>query len=283
MKNLFKPHNPVMEGADPFILVHGNKYYLYFTKESDGFKVYESSDLLNWEDEGYCLRKGEGIIGERGFWAPEIIYENGLFYMVYVCDEHLAIAKSSSPLGPFKQDKIEYLDEGNMIDGHFFKDGNDMYLYFVRFNHGNVIHMAKMNKDMVSFDKSSEHFLLKAELPWEISSNCFVIEGPFMLKHNNKYYLSFSCNHTKSPDYALGYAVSDSPLGPFKKYEGNPILSKNDKVCGLGHHSFFNRTDGQLMIVYHRHFSMTQNYPRQVCLDEAYFDGDILKIKGPTF
>ena len=69
-----KKRNPLMEGADPFILVHKGKYYLYFTKEDDGFKVYESSDLITWVDKGYCLKRGEGIIGNGGFWAPEIIY-----------------------------------------------------------------------------------------------------------------------------------------------------------------------------------------------------------------
>ena len=281
---MFKPHNPLMEGADPFILTYNGKYYLYFTKEDDGFKVYESDNLYSWIDRGYCLKRGEDVIGNGGFWAPEIIYENGLFYMVYVTDEHLAIATSKSPLGPFKQSKKEYLDEGNMIDGHFYKDNGQIYLYFVRFNNGNVIHVAKMNDDLLSFDKSTEKFLLKAELPWEVTSKFNVIEGPFVLKHQGKYYLTFSCNHTEHPDYAIGYAVSDNPMGPFKKFEGNPILHKTSEVCGVGHHSFFYRLeDNQLMCVYHRHYSLKQNYPRQVCLDEAYFEDNLLKINGPTF
>ena len=285
MNNAFVPHNPLMEGADPFILTYHNKYYLYFTKEEDGFKVYESTDLVSWTDKGYCLRRGNQIYGDKGFWAPEIIYHNNLFYMVYVANEYLAIAKSKSPLGPFVQEEIKPLDEEKMIDGHFFKDDDGtIYLYFVRFNNENIIHGAKMNKDMKSFDKSSERFLLKAELPWETITPYKVSEGPFVLKHNHKYYLSYSCNHTESPSYAIGYAVSESPLGPYKKYERNPILSKTSQVVGVGHHSFFKRiNDSHLMIVYHRHYSPTQNYPRQVCLDEAEFKDDILKIKGPSF
>ena len=285
MNITFKPHNPLMEGADPFILVHDHKYYLYFTKEKDGFKVYESADLEHWEDKGYALKRGEGVIGEKGFWAPEILFEDGIFYMVYVTDEHLAIATSTSPLGPFTQPCLEYLDADNMIDGHFFKDDDgQVYLYFVRFDHGNIIHVAKMNKDLLSFDKDSEKFLLKAEAPWETVTEYSVCEGPFVLKHNGKYYLSYSCNHTQDPSYAIGYAVSASPMGPFVKYEGNPILHKTDLVNGVGHHSFFYRYgDGHLMCVYHRHYSKTQNYPRQVCLDEACFEDDVLKINGPTY
>lgn len=281
--NNFIPKNPLMEGADPFILVENNKYYLYFTKENDGFKVYESTDLYNWIDKGYALKVGEKVKGRFGFWAPEIIKHNDIFYMVYVSEEHLAIAQSKSPLGPFECVKNEFIDDVHAIDGHFFKDDDGtIYLYFVRFNDGNVIHVAKMNDDMSGIVKDSEKFLLKAELPWEISSGFKVIEGPFVLKHNNKYYLSFSCNHTQSPDYAIGYAISDNPMGPFIKYENNPILFKNDLVVGVGHHSFFYDLNNKLMCVYHRHNSPIQNYPRMVCLDEACFEKDILKIKGPN-
>lgn len=281
MKNIT---NPLMEGADPFILVHNHKYYLYFTKEEDGFKVYESSDLLNWVDRGYALKRGKDVVGKFGFWAPEIIYKNNLFYMIYVSEEHMAIATSTSPLGPFTKLTNTFLDNEKGIDGHLFiDDDGQIYLYFVRFDGSNIIHACKMNNDM-SMDKDSETFLLRAELPWETVTDYKVIEGPFVLKYNNKYYLSYSCNHTESPDYAIGYAVSDSPLGPFVKYEHNPILKKNENVAGVGHHSFFNRvSDSQLMCVYHRHQSVDINFPRMICLDEAYFAHDILNIKGPTF
>ena len=49
--------NPVCEGADPFVLYHDGKYYLYSTSAVDGFKVKVSDDLINWIDKGYCLKK----------------------------------------------------------------------------------------------------------------------------------------------------------------------------------------------------------------------------------
>ena len=36
----------------------------------------------------------------------------------------------------------------------------------------------------------------------------------------------YSANFYASEDYALGYAVSESPMGPFVKSETNPILSR---------------------------------------------------------
>ena len=94
--------NPVCSGADPFVLLDGGKYYHYSTNDPDGYHVLVSDDLVNWEDKGYCLHKND-VKGEKWFWAPEILALGGKYYMVYTSDEHLGIAVSSSPLGPFVQ------------------------------------------------------------------------------------------------------------------------------------------------------------------------------------
>ena len=73
LKGMYK--NPLIEGADPFVLVHEGRYYLYSTNSDDGFKVFVSDDMASWTDMGYCLKKGD-VIGERWFWAPEIVEMN---------------------------------------------------------------------------------------------------------------------------------------------------------------------------------------------------------------
>ncbi|MBQ8302235.1 MAG: glycoside hydrolase family 43 protein [Clostridia bacterium] len=279
--------NPLMVGADPFVLNYNGKYYLYATNTDDGFRVYVSENMAEWRDMGYCLKKGD-VIGERWFWAPEVMEKDGKFYMVYTSEEHLAIATADNPLGPFVQTEKKWLSEEKAIDGHFFADDDgSVYLYYVRFDGGNVIYMSKMNEEISCLDEGNERFLLRADEEWEIK-DCEVAEGPFVLKHNGKYYLTYSANHTRSEDYAIGYAVSDSPFGPFRKYKGNPILHKTEDVNGTGHHSFVRSLDGEeLICVYHRHQSKRDFQPRMVCVDRAEFtsnDGgdDILVIYGPT-
>ncbi len=283
-----KFNNPYMEGADPFLLLYDNTYYLYATDAQDGFRVFVSRNLTEWEDVGYCLRKGDAI-GDSGFWAPEVTVRNGKFYMVYVADEHLAVACADSPLGPFVQQEKKWLSEEKAIDGHFFTDDDGtVWLYYVRLRNGNEIYAAKMNDVLSTMDEANETFLLKAEEEWECK-DCLVAEGPFVLKHKGKYYLSYSANHTRSPYYAVGYAVADSPCGPFVKYKGNPILHKDARVNGVGHHSFAQSLDGKSLIcAYHCHYSKTQFSPRLVCFDYARFAGnpdggaDLLVIDGPT-
>ena len=113
-------------------------------------------------------------------------------------------------------------------------------------------------------------------------------EGPFVLKHKGMYYLTYSGCDYRSPNYAVGYAISDSPTGPFVKYAGNPILKGNGAIQGTGHHSFTTSKDGKtLIIAYHCHNSEGVPDPRLVCIDEAEVvpsDGgeDILVVHGPT-
>lgn len=287
MKNYY--NKPIFPAGDPFILAYQDKYYLYATTENsreleaanafdtdidgnDGIQVYESSDLVNWQNRGFCLKK-EDVIGERWFWAPEVTYHNGKFYMVYSSEEHPAIAISDSPLGPFRQTEKKWLRKDKSIDGHIFiDDDGTAYLYYVRLDEGNRIFVARLSDSLTEIAEEYEQCLISANEPWE-TIDCNVAEGPFVLKHNGTYYLIYSCNHTRSKDYAVGYATSDSPLGPFEKYSANPILHKNGEIAGTGHNSFFyDLSRKQLLCAYHCHNNSSDNFkPRKFCFTTATF------------
>ena len=301
MDNNFK--NPMLNGADPFVLFYEGSYYMYCTTENDdqlvgandfgtatpegdGIYVYVSKDMKNWVKHGYALKKGDSM-GEKWFWAPEVLEYRGRFYMVYAAEEHIAIASSDHPLGPFKQENKRWLREGGAIDGSFFVDDDDsVYLYYVRLGGGNRIFVAKMKDDLSEIEKEYPECLISAEEPWE-TLDCLIAEGPFVLKHKGLYYLTYSCNHTRCVDYAVGYAVSDSPVGPFKKFEENPIMKRSGNLLGVGHNSFFRAEDRTLYCAYHCH-NIHSNYfkPRMFCLNTAEFaeveNGiDRLVINGP--
>lgn len=126
-------NNPVLVGADPFVILHDGVYYHYATDAPDGYYVYSSSDLKEWKKLGYGLKKGD-VKGEKWFWAPEILEADGRFYMAYTSDEHLGIAVSDSPAGPFAQKEKRFLSERCAIDGDFLVDDDGaVYLYYVRF------------------------------------------------------------------------------------------------------------------------------------------------------
>lgn len=288
--------------ADPYVLRHEGRYYLYCSAglREKGIRVYRSTNLVDWGEpvgavQGYALH-AKDVWGERNFWAPEVYFLGGRFYMFFTVQERLAVAVSDSPLGPFtQQDKKPMHPDTPEIDSHLFVDEDGTkYLYFVRFNRGNEIWAARLNDDLHSIDESSLTRCLAASQKWEDSGKepfpgHRINEGPYILKHKGIYYLTYSANHTVNPDYGVGYATSDHPLGPWKKFEGNPILKGDGKqINGPGHHCFAVSPSGTMYIVYHTHFDMTRMQPRKLGIDPCRFvpsgsdQPDILQVDGPS-
>ena len=120
-----------------------------------------------------------------------------------------------------------------------------------------------------------------------------VNEGPYMIFHNDKYYLLYSACSYNQKQYSVRVAVGDSPIGPFEKLEpdnGGYLLyaeSKNTWVGGTGHCSVVNK-DGQEYIVYHAHQTNTNEFSRGIAKDEIHWvknnDGlDIMVCNGPSY
>jgi beta-xylosidase len=292
----------VPDCADPYVLQHEGKYYLYGTGGRRGIKVYVSTDLANWSAAagargGYALDSVD-VWGSHGFWAPEVYRIDGKFRMYFTVEEHIAVAESDSPLGPFTQTAANFAPfhpDIKEIDTHVFTDDDGRrYLYFVRFTGGNQLWVAELADDLRSIKENTLTFCFGTSQPWEDSArepypHARVNEGPFILKHKGLYYLTYSANHTANPDYGVGYATSTSPMGSWTKHEGNPILTGNGtSINGPGHHSFTRSPSGQLYIVYHTHFDMTRMGPRKLAIDPAEFvpsptgGADILRIFGPS-
>ncbi|MNX47222.1 Glycosyl hydrolases family 43 [compost metagenome] len=108
-------------------------------------------------------------------------------------------------------------------------------------------------------------------------------EGSFIFKKEGTYYMMYSANNFDGQNYAVGYATSKSPLGPFKKADNNPVLQKKGKVSGTGHNSITYTADGKEMLcVYHGRTEATE-HQRLVFIDrmEVTKDGKLV-VHGPT-
>lgn len=284
-----------LEIADPFVIYDGaaGLYYAYGTTAADGFKAFESSDMVHWRiadtplGEGYVLRKGDNVFGNDNFWAPEIWKIGQKYYMLYTADFSLCVAESASPLGPFTQPGGPYCLVSGAIDHTLFIDGDtgEYYLYFNATRNGrNSIYMAGVAEDFSSMAPEEDWKLCLTTEPgtWEEIQNQ-IIEGPFIIRHGDRYYLTYSANDYRSKDYAVGYAVSDSPAsGIWRKYGGNPVICRPDGLVGTGHSSFFTGADGQLYIVLHSHHSKDIVDPRVMHMFRASFTDDgKLVVSGP--
>ena len=260
--------NPVigeLGPADPDVILHKGTYYLYCTGDNVSYHVYTSPDLVRWTKKGRVFKPGE-----KGVWSPDIYTDpkDGLFYLYYTVQKRIGVAVAKGPEGPFI-DRAKLVD--NAIDAHFFRDGDGgLYLYYVQFP-GFRITVQQMRTPTEKEGDPVE--VLRPTEPWEKKSG-HVTEGPFVIKRQNTYYLIYSGTGADSPDYAVGYATSKSPLGPFLKHPGNPIISRGGGVFGPGHGCVIADAEGALWHVYHQQRDEKRGWNRFLCMDPLWFDGD---------
>ncbi len=258
---------------DPTIFYDNGTYYLTGTwKTSTGFAMYASTDLFHWAlcdngNDGVVLSKDD-VCGTTDFWAPHVFYYNDSYYMAYAANEHIGIARSDSPMGPYTQEVQEFItEEEEQIDPFvFFDDDGKIYLYYSRLNNGQKIYVLELTEDL-KIDTSFDPVLcLEPVATWENVSNERVVEGPTVIKDGEYYYLIYSANGYTNINYALGYAYSTSPTGPWTK-KSKPFISRhNVGINGTGHGDLFQDTEGNWYYVFHVHASNTSVHTRRACI-----------------
>jgi beta-xylosidase len=265
--------NPIIDRigpADPHVILHQGRYYLYPTTDGKGYDVFVSDDLVHWEQKAKCFTDPRG-----GAWAPDVFHHkkgDGKFYLYYTVNKpgggkQIGVAVADGPLGPFK-------DQGNLVDGaidaHLFQDEDGaLYLYYVNVTGGFKILVQPMADPATKRGEMKE--VIRPTVDWERKKGA-VTEGPWMLKHKGVYHLMYSGSGADGPDYAIGYATAQSPLGPFTKHPGNPIAKRGSGVFGPGHHSVVTGPDGKLWMVYHQQNSEKIGWKRFLAIDPIWFD-----------
>lgn len=236
----------------------------------------------------------------------------------------IGVAVADKPTGPFRELDTKPLltPDYPVIDGNLYQseDGR-VYLYFSRCCYKNPVEseVAAWAKEKGMYDEIEESWIYGVEISpdfksvigepvlllrppvemnseqteWESRSvtsgevNRRWTEGSYIFKHGDTYYMMYSANFFGGGNYAVGYATSKSPLGPFTKAMNNPVLQKNTEqggiVTGTGHNSVVMSKDGKVMYcVYHGRTQKTGD-DRVVFIDKMEIDADgLLRVKGPT-
>ena len=211
--------------ADPSPLVVGDTLFLYTShdaspedivdpneRSSAGFFMYDwllwsTTDMVNWTEHGAVasLKDFTWRSRDNGGWAIQTVERNGKYYLYAPLHGHgIGVLVADSPYGPFRDPLGKPLvwDKSNWYDidpSVYTDDDGQAYMYW-----GNPhTFYARLNNDMISLKDSVvrlphiEHYQ----------------EGPWFYKRNGKYYLGFAS--TCCPE-GLGYAMSNSPTGPWK-------------------------------------------------------------------
>ena len=252
--------------GDPFVLTASDGYYyMYGTShvEQGGYHVWKSSDLEEWKLEGRSFINPDNSWVYKDFWAPEVIEYKGKYYMFYTAREierdilQIGLAVADEPIGPFidkKQSPVLDVDYA-VIDASILIDDGKIYLYYSRDCSVNIVDGIHRSDIYVveldeNFDqKDAPVFLFAPTQEWEtklVENGWMWNEGASVIKVGEFYYMTYSGNPFWSFDYAVGLAVSTSPIGPFEKYAKNPVLRgcSEQKISGTGHNSIFTSHDG---------------------------------------
>jgi hypothetical protein len=123
----------------------------------------------------------------------------------------------------------------------------------------------------------------KKDRRWEEGSTTFKHTFVDASGHRRSvYYLTYSANNWESPSYGVGYAVARHPLGPFKKFEGNPILSQNAAIgmYSTGHGSIAFSPDGTEMYYVHHGRPTPTADQRRLYTERMHIDDGRLDARG---
>jgi hypothetical protein len=89
------------------------------------------------------------------------------------------------------------------------------------------------------------------------------------------YYLTYSANNWENQYYGVGYATATNPLGPWKKYAGNPILAKDADLpmYSTGHGSLARSPDSSQAYYVHHGRPSDAGGPRKLYTERLFIQG----------
>jgi hypothetical protein len=271
-------------GADPAVVKFRNEYYMFVTR-SMGY--WHSTDLNNWEF----------IYPQKWYFqgcnAPAAHnYKDSVLYVAGDPSGSMSVLYTDDPKkGDWKAvpSILNDLQDPDL----FIDDNGQAYMYW---GSSNVypIRAKKLDKEkrFRPSEKVWELFNLDGKKHgWERfgenNSDTVLggyIEGAWMTKHNNKYYLQYAAPGTEFNVYGDGAYVSDSALGPFTYMRSNPFSFKpGGFMNGAGHGS---TVVGPYDMYWHfasMAVSVNVNWERRICMYPTWFDNEGLMHSDTRF
>ncbi|MFA6403930.1 MAG: family 43 glycosylhydrolase [Salinivirgaceae bacterium] len=287
--------------ADPVIVTFKGEYYLFATNQS-GF--YWSTDLGEWH---FVYSGFQRLPADDDQCAPAAWVEGDTLFYMGSTYESLPVWFSTNPkLGRWQHsvdstrlpawdpgifvddDKRTYLYYGSSgtlplkgveLDKRTFLPKGDQSIYQEIYQATDLITKQKAVgsvKEVIALNPAIhgwERFGMNNDDPAAPWGN--FIEGAWMNKFNNTYYLQYAAPGTEFKVYADGTYVSDNPMGPFTYQKHNPVAYKpGGFIKGCGHGNTFADTYGNYWHTGTCMISVKHKFERRIGLYPAGFDDD---------
>ncbi len=260
--------NPVRpQSADPFMVFYNGNYYQTFTSVHS-IKIVKASSVASLaEQPAQQVWQDANSSRNDNLWAPELYHFGGHWYLYYTGGPstccagqraHVLESSGDDPMGPYSY-KARLFDPANdvfAIDGTVLQKANgSLYFLWSGNESSQNIYIAPMSNP---WTLSGARVQLSAPTyAWEKSGKD-VNEGPAVLQHAGRIFVTYSASACWTDDYKLGMlSTSDSSdlLNPASwSKSANPVLSSNaaNLAYGPGHNGFFKSPDGgEDWIIYH--------------------------------
>ncbi len=283
---IYNAHNDISyrSGADPAVVQFRGEYYMFVTR-SLGY--WHSTDLLNWS---FITPEKWYFQGSNAPAAHN--YKDSVLYVMGDPSGSMSVLYTDNPKkGDWKatpailwdlQDPDLFIDD----DGQAYVFWGSSNTYPIR---------AKVLDRSRNFRPSDSTYTLfhldGKKHGWERFGENHsdtvlggYIEGPWLTKHNGKYYMQYAAPGTEFNVYGDGVYMSDSPLGPYTYAPNNPVFYKpGGFMNGAGHGSTVLGPDNRYWHFGSMAVSVNVNWERRICMFPAYFDKDGLMYSNTTF
>ena len=247
-------HERGVRGGEPVVLIYKDDYYL-FVSHRRGY--WYSPDFQNWT-----------YVDAPNYPAGVVSVVEFQGELIGCSMNNRNVYKAIDPKAG-TWEKIGELSSDRYGDANLFADGDRLYLYF---GWSQIMPFQVVELDTKTFKEKAEPIPLffsdiknhgfEARKPEDVIYSIFGgrreygpeeypwIEGPWMTKHNGKYYLQYAAIGLEFISYSHGVYVSDSPTGPFTYSEHNPLTFKTSGFeVGAGHGSTFHDKKGNLWTI----------------------------------
>ena len=229
--------------------------------------LFSTKDMKTWTEYPTPLSVDEfKWDGTHTAYAAQMIPRDGKYYLYISTNGNgIGVAVADRPEGPYKDPIGKQLvtpaecfatthswaciDPTVMIDD----DGQAWLVWGNR-----KCYYAKLKKNMVELDGPVKTLDIDLkDMPFE--------EGPWIFKHNGRYYLIYACGNPEK----LAYAIGDKVDGHF---EAKGILMERSGNCGSNHPGVAN-FNGEWYLFYHTGAN-GGDFNRAVCVDRMTFNED---------
>lgn len=265
--------NPLMTGADPWVLQANDTYY-YQQTMGDRVRLWQTDDLSQLESATSTdiFIPQAGAPNSQNIWAPEIYRLDGTWYVYFTGGDGQDVNQRTWVLENTSDDPMT----GNWVEkGKISNENADFWAIdgtVMEYNDARY-YIWCGRPDVTNIDLTQKIYISKMTNPWTLEGDVTLLtepeydwerngfgvnEAPEVLQGPNGYFLTYSASFCGTDDYALGMLTlkegGDPMMATDWQKSENPVFSKRpeNNAYGPGHNGFFKSPDGtENWIIYH--------------------------------